>query len=231
MKRALNIVLFLGFGSAFAQEINEQVYSLYFTEKSLMNLKRVMALSSVYYHKFQPKPTEENQMRIAAGEYLIADASGIYLEKNKLLSISREQVREDSKYAVRNGYLFGVIENDSILTALDGEKYYFLMPSKTYLFDVKTGGVNLFEGANPGEFILLSFEDNGHYTAIYLKFKAGGLELMEPTLNHESCALKEVKEQEVIKGDFNTYIFSPVQKEWQSLFACFVTYDEYVLVN
>lgn len=231
MKRALNILLFLGIWSASAQEIKDQAYSVYFTEKALTLLKPISAITSIYFNKFQPKESEKNQIRIAAGEYLIIDASGIYLQKNKLLFITREQVREDSKYEVRDGYMFGVIENDSVPTALDGENYYFLIPAKTYLFDSKTTGAKLFEGRGASEFILFNREDNNHYTAVYIRFITGGVELMEPVLNDETCAVKNVKDTEVITGEFNTYIFSPTLKEWQLLFGCFVSYDEYVVVK
>src|SRR5688572_29690297 len=146
MKRALNIVLFLGLGAVYAQEkkadavkVREAVYSVYFTEKSLEVLKQTATVSSSYFNKYQPEETEKNAIRNAAGEYLFVDVTGIYFEKNKLLFITREQVREEGKYQVKDGYLFGVSGTDSIPTALEGENYYFLVPSKTYLYDMKAG--------------------------------------------------------------------------------------------
>jgi len=231
MKRALNIVLiFLGL-SSFAQEKKEEVYSVYFTAQSLQSLKSVSAVSSSYYKKYQPEATEENKIRNAAGEYLVADASGIYLEKNKLLFITREQVREEGKYQVRNGYLFGVVENDSIPTALEGENYYFLIPSKTYLYDMKKGPSTLFEGLNPGEYLLVTPEPDEYYSVIYFKFSNGKLDVKELIFNTEVCNIETVQEKEIIKGDFNTYILTPTKEEWQTIFSCFETYDSYVFSN
>src|SRR6187549_3257467 len=101
MKRALNIVLFLGFCVAYAQEKKGAVYSVYFSEQSLAALKQVPVINSTFFSKYQLEETEENAMRNAAGEYLHVDATGVYFEKNKLLSITREQVREEGKYQVK----------------------------------------------------------------------------------------------------------------------------------
>ncbi len=231
MKRALNIVLFFACLNAFAQEKKEEVYSVYFTEYSLKNLKTVSAVSSSYYKKYQPEASEENKMRNAAGEYMVVDASGIYLLKNKLLFITREQVREDGKYQVRNGYLFGVVENDSVPTALEGENYYFLIPSKTYLYNMKAGPSTLFEGLSQGEYLLVTPEENEYYSVIYFRFTNGKMEVKELIFNTDVCNVETVEEKETIKGDFNTYILTPSLEEWKTIFGCFETYDSYVFSN
>lgn len=231
MKRALKILLFLVIGSTYAQEKSEIPYSAYFTEKSLSVLSVQKSIGSTWYAKYQLKPTEKNQMRIAAGEYLVVDETGIYIEKNKLLFVTREEVRENSKIDVRNGYLFGVSETDSVPTALDGENYYFLVPAKTYLCELRSSSHKLFAGLNSGEFLLMTLEENNHYTAMYLKFQAGSLALMEPAFNTEKCSCRQVKEHEVTKEDFEIYTMSPTFKEWQILFACFTVYDQYVVVK
>jgi len=228
MKRALNIVLFLSLTTAVAQEKKSDVYSVYFTEKSLSVLKQTAAVSSTFFNQYQLEETEENILRNAAGEYLHADAGGIYFEKNKLLFITREQVREDGKYQVRNGYLFGVTENDSIATALEGENYYFLVPSKTYLYNMKAGPSTLFEGLNTGEYLIVTPEPDGYYSVVYLKFSGTRLEIKEPVFEDKSCRVELIKEQETLKGNFDTYILTPTLAEWKSLFSCFVTYDAYV---
>lgn len=231
MKRALNIVLFLGIASVFAQEKSEVPYSAYFTEKSLSVLSAQKTFGANRYSKYQLKKTDKNQMRIAAGEYLVVDESGIYIEKNKLLFVTREEVRENSKIEVRNGYLFGVVENDSVPTALDGERYYFLAPSKTYLCELRSSIHKLFTGLNQGEFLLMTLEENNHYTAMYLKFQTGSLALMETAFDSEKCACSQIKEHELLKGDFDTFILSPTLKEWQLLFQCFTVYDQYEVVG
>jgi hypothetical protein len=229
MKRALNIVLFLGLCAVYAQEKKGAVYSVYFSEKSLAALKQTSTVSSNFFSKYQLEETEENAVRNAAGENLYVDATGIYFEKNKILYITREQVREEGKYQVRDGYLFGVSGIDSIPTALEGENYYFLVPSKTYLYDMKAGPSTLFEGLNSGEYLIVTPEPDDYYSVIYLKFSGQRLEIKELVFEDNVCGLTSIKEQEVIKGDFNTYILTPSQAEWKLLFSCFVTYDAYVL--
>jgi hypothetical protein len=231
MKRALKILLFLGIGSTYAQEKSELPYSAYFTEKSLAVLTAQKSTGSNWYAKYRLKETEKNQVRIAAGEYLVVDETGIYIEKNKILFVTREEVRENSKIDVRNGYLFGVSETDSVPTALDGENYYFLVPAKTYLCELRSSSHKLFSGLNSGEFLLMTLEENNHYTAMYLKFQSGSLALLEPSFNTDKCLCSQIKEHEVTQDDFEIYVMSPSLKEWQTLFGCFAIYDQYVVIN
>lgn len=230
MKRAINIVLILWFNLSFAQE-KQEIFSVYFHENSFEDLTPIPNVRSIYFKKYNLTPTVDNEMRNAAGEYLFVDETGIYLEKNKLLFITREEIRENSKYELRNGYLFGVVENDSVLTALDGEKYYFLIPTKTYLFQAKIGPSIIYEGLTTSEYLVITPEPNEHFSCIYFRFKAGGLDIMELNFDDEKCSVNNVKEKEIIKGDYNTYILIPTLAEWKILFACFSVYDEYVAAN
>lgn len=227
MKTTLNIVLILWISISFCQE-KEEVFSVYFHQSALKDLTPLSSISKEYCKKYTLKENESNGMRVAAGENLIADETGVCIEKNKLLFVTREQVREESKYQVRNGYLFGVIKNDSVLTALDGEKYYFLIPAKTYLVDFLQGTSTLYQGAKNNEYLVLTKESNGHYSCIYFKFLKGALSISELNLSSDACSIKLVKDKETIEGDFNTYILKPTLKEWSSIFDCFTVYDEYV---
>lgn len=227
MKSTLNIVLILCISISFGQE-KEEVFSVYFHHSSVQELKSLSAIEKTYCKKYALKETESNTMRVAAGENLIADETGVYIEKNKLLFVTREQVREESKYQVRNGYLFGVVKNDSVPTALDGEKYYFLIPTKTYLIEFAQGASKIYAGAKSNEYLILTMESNGHFSGIYFKFSPGKLSIGELNLSSEDCSVKLVKDKETIKGDFNTYILKPTAKEWSSIFGCFSVYDEYV---
>ena len=110
---------------------------------------------------------------------------------------------------------------------MDGEKYLFLVPTKTYLFEVGNDNTELFKGATNDDYLILTKEPNGHYSCIYVTIKVGSLTMKELLLDSEKCAVKNVKNKETIKGDFNTYILNPTQKEWAVLFSCFVMYDEY----
>ena len=214
--------------TSYAQNQRE-VFSVYFDESAFKVLTPVANVAPAYFNKYELAETEENQVRKAAGEYLFADETGVYLEKNKLLFITREQVREDSRYQVRNGYLFGVIEGDSLPTALDGENYYFLIPSKTYLADVKSETTKIYNGLNAGEYLVVTSEPNGYHSCIYLRFKPGRLDVMELPLDTEACSVALVKDQKVKKGDLNTYILTPTLNEWNILFGCFSVYDDYVI--
>lgn len=214
-----------------AQENNDEVYSVYFTKEAFSNFKQVTAVSNSQFGKFQPETSEKNQMRLAAGEFLITDETGIYIQKNKLLFITREQVREESKYEVRNGYLFGVVKNDSVPVALDGERYYFLIPSKTYLFENNNSVCLLLQMNNSSEYVIATKEENGYYTIILVRFGVGKVSMCELIFSVKSCSFDDVKKKEITKGEFNTYIMTPTKDEWSKLISCFVSYDNYEKIN
>jgi hypothetical protein len=231
MKRAIKIAVLLlasGMGPATSYAQNpREVFSVYFHKDSFKELELVPNVVSTYFKKYELAESEENAIRRAAGEFLVADETGVYLEKNKLLFITREQIREESKYQVRNGYIFGVMENDSLPTALDGENYYFLIPSKTYLVPANDISTKIYKGLNNGEYLVVTAEPNGYFSCIYFRFKAGALDVMELPLDTDQCSVKLVKEQKVIKGDYDTFILTATVKEWQTLFGCFSVYDNY----
>jgi hypothetical protein len=59
------------------------------------------------------------------GTEFVLNAEGISMVTIINSFITKEQVRETSKYQVRNGYLFGVKENDSIPCIFEDDKYFF----------------------------------------------------------------------------------------------------------
>jgi len=161
----------------FAQAADD-FYSFYFHKSSLFELNSVQKVAPQLFGKYELRDLPQNEVRRAAGEFLHVDATGIYMQKNKLLHISREEVRENSKYWVKDNYLFGVMEKDSVPVALEGDNYYFLVPSKTYLFESK-GGANRMMQVSKTRYALFSFEDVGHYSVVVVEFGTGTLELKE----------------------------------------------------
>lgn len=79
-------------------------------------------------------------------------------------------MRENSQYLVRDGYLHGVIENDSLPAFLQEERYYFLMPTSGFFYEAG-GEDQLYVGNKKEEFILFSPAENVGYSAIGIWFK------------------------------------------------------------
>ncbi len=88
----LNIFSLIGFTLLFSStplEEKEENYSIYFDGKSAPKTEKLASINSNLYGDYALAPRSENDLRDVAGDLLIADETGIYLEKNKLLSISR----------------------------------------------------------------------------------------------------------------------------------------------
>lgn len=229
MVRLLVFACCLSCFASFAQEDNA-VYSVYFKSGKAKGLEQEAAVNSRYYQHYlleEDESNDANAMRRAAGDKLIADESGVYIEKNKLLFITRTEVRENPKYMVRNGYLFGVVENDSVLVAPEDEKYYFLIPSKSYLYNGLNSENFLYKGLQPGDYLVLTPEES-YYSALYIRFNANGIELMDLTGDNDNFDLRNVKKKEVKNGKLTTYIIEPSKDEWKKIMNSFDTYDTYL---
>ena len=80
MKRAVNILLFIGLVSGFAQETHH-VFSVYFTSQSLEVLTPIPNVNSIYQKRYQLSEQTENKMRVAK-----------QFSKNKCLTV--DQIRQ-----------------------------------------------------------------------------------------------------------------------------------------
>lgn len=232
MKRILFLILMIAAGNCMAQG---EVFSFYFDADAMGQLKSVRSVGPKLYGKFELADTPANEVRRAAGEFLVVDPSGIYIEKNRLLSISRDEVRENSQYRVSKGWLHGVVENDSVPCALDGEQYFFLVPAKTYLFGKGAGPQRLVQ-ISSSKYAVFTQEENGHFSAIIVNFKPSGLDLNDVAFSKKDPNNIDQIEKKKIEEDQNgitTYILSPTIEEWESFIfkTCFEVYDSYSLVT
>ena len=232
MKKNLLITLFFLAITASLFAEKGEIISYYFHKDALFELSSVSRVAPQQFGKYELRVGAGNEMRRAAGNYIYVDETGIYLKKNKLLNISREEVRENSKYTVRDNYIHGVVEKDSLSVALDGEDYYFLVPAKTYLIQ-NPGGADRMMQISKSRYAIFTYEDNGFYSGIIADFVAGGIELKDivmSTMGDQSVEQIEKKEiQEAEENEIKTYILSPTKSEWSSIIfsKCLVTYDSY----
>ena len=195
-------------------------------------LKETESFEPVKFGKYELKEEAGNEARVAAGDWMVIDATGIYREKNKLMTMPKSEVRENSKYTVRNGWMHGVMENDSIPCHLEEETYYFLIPYKTYLFKPASAPNKMIQ-INRSAYALFSFEDVGAYSITVVQFTASGIDMQDVDLTlkgDRSINNVETIEEMDDNGDgLKTYILNPTKQEWNSfIFAsCLVTYDSY----
>jgi hypothetical protein len=139
------------------------------------------------------------------------DATGIYIETITHLSISRETIRETSTYDVRNGYIFGVIEGDSLRCILQDGKYYFGIINETQI--AGSGSHNRLTRQRSGEYILNFFEDQT-YTPSRLKFTGQQLEIAHFDYEDGTSVFDEIRQREITD---NKIILDPTLQDWQAV--------------
>jgi hypothetical protein len=106
---------------------------------------------------------------------------GIWIISTVYNSISKETVRESSQYFVRNGFLFGVLKEDSIPCVLENERYYFGIKNKDLMVGNQTQ--NVLKKISKNKY-LINFNENGKYTPILIEFK--GKTLIAKQFDYES---------------------------------------------
>jgi len=217
------LIYFLFNLSAYAQD-SLSSFSLYFESDHCKHFTLIDGLTKTnYLGKYQLNPTKHNTMRITAGDEPIISEKGIYISKNKLISISREEVRENSKYRVKNNYLHGVIINDSLPVIIEDDAYYFLMPTKAYLYNNSNNSQSLWKTTNG--FLIFSKENNNYYSALKLIFLANNLSLSELDISYNKTL--KIKHSIAENPSIKTFILKPTKKDWTILLNEFIIYDTY----
>jgi len=141
--------------------------------------------------------------------------NGIYILSTAINSITRELIRESSKYDVRDGFIFGVLENDSLPCVLENDRFYFGVLHKEVLVGASSQTVLTRVGKN--EYII-NFYENGYYTPIVLKFQGSKLTLQDFSYEFETDVFDHIANQKSIDAEFHEMIIlSPTREEYELL--------------
>lgn len=228
--RKIMRLLFTLFGfftlSCFSQA-QEDIYSIYFNANAKPATEKLNGIDERLHGTYNLVGKSENDLRVAAGNDLIVDGTGIYLQKNTVLSISRTEIRENSKYTIRDGYLHGVVPNDSVMVALDGESYYFLLPQKSYIYEPNKTTPVIYKGLNLNEYVVLSKESNGYLSALYISFSGDLIQLKQLDLEQKEFDFKLIKHDKIMEGKIPVYILNPSATDWKNILRYFSVYDTY----
>ncbi|MGV6862308.1 MAG: hypothetical protein ACWA41_11085 [Putridiphycobacter sp.] len=228
MRKAIFLLLIFITSNLTSKAQDTLNFSFYFKSKEAKGLTKIDNVSPTIFATYELKANKYNEMRVAAGDKLKIDSSGIYISKNKLISISKKEVRENGKYNVVNGYLFGVDPNDSIPVVLQDDRYYFLRPSKAFLFKVASNQQALYE-INQQSFLILSAEENDYFSVLKVEFNAGLITLSELDLTY--AQVKQIEHIKISENKIDTYILSPLENQWPIIFSQFEGYDVYQKQN
>jgi hypothetical protein len=166
-------------------------------------------LSTVDQKFFGIYKTTEN------GSYYVFDASGVWAVSISYSSISREMIRESTTYSVKNGYIFGVVEGDSLPCELEGERYYFGVLNKQQV--IGGNSKNQLMSADKNSFII-NFYENGFYTPSFFEFTNKGLQVYHFDYDSESPVFDLIVEREnETAGQLTLIHLSPNLMEWKRL--------------
>lgn len=147
-------------------------------------------------------------------DYEFSD-KGIFAISTIYNQISRETVRESSKYRVENGWLFGVQVDDSIPCILEGEYYVFGIK---YREQIIGGTSNNKCTALSSTAYLVNFEDNGKYTPSLFEFKGKTLVVSHFTYDNNSKLFDGIATQTTVSTAQMNYVsLSPTLEEWNKI--------------
>jgi len=172
-----------------------------------------------------PLPPNENSISTVSSElygiyhsiegdgYYEFNEFGVWIISTVYSSISKEMVRENAKYTVRNGYIFGVIINDSIPCVLEEDRYHFGIKNKDLL--IGKGSKNSLKKLADRTYIL-NFEENEKYTPTLLTFVGKKLEVKQFDYDNYTTAFDQFKLFTSNKiGSVEFITISPNKKDWR----------------
>jgi hypothetical protein len=147
----------------------------------------------------------------------VFDESGVRTVSTNVSSISRKTLRESSQYAVRNGFIFGVVAGDSIPCVREGENYFFGVRNRDVL--IGEGSMNTLKAVGQGKYIL-NFYDKGEYLPVLIQFKGNQLEMRDFDYELETTLFDFIAEKKGVQEPGVEHIaLRPTQEEFDQLFA------------
>lgn len=181
------------------------------------------------YYFSEPNPSsEQNQTTVDKkwhGKYIVSkgnhvyevNESGISMISTTISSISREEIRESSKYDVRNNYIFGILENDSLPCVLENDRYFFGIRNKEVI--IGTGSKNVLRpsGRVANEFILNVYE-NGYYIPSIILFETKSISITQLDYDYETNVFDFITDKKSVQGqNIEIVVMKPNIAEFNSL--------------
>ena len=204
-------------------------------QKILLIISVIISFNSfgqvVNYDFIQPLPPGDNNILSIPpkliGEYasdssnqkIIVKARGIFMESNIYGSISKEEIRESSKYDVRNNFIFGINEYDSLPCILEGEVYFFGMRKTTELFSFN--GINTLRKWDTDKLehnYILCYPENGYWLPMLFSFSGNKLIISNPSFDDVEAAFSIIIDKFTEEKEGVTRVhLHPNADEWKQI--------------
>jgi hypothetical protein len=190
--------------------------SYYFSEPLPLNGGEVKTVENKWYGEYSS---------LDQPSHYIINEDGIAIVATNISSITRETIRESSTYSVRNGFIHGVIKNDSIPCILKDELYYFGVQNKEIIIGSSTKNI-LFKVDLNGNYIINMF-NNDNYIPAKVSFKNGTFSIAYFDYDFNTKKFNFINEKKSIsQDDTSLVILSPNEKEVKRLFKRSVFGDQ-----
>lgn len=186
-----------------------------------------IGISQVSYDFSEALPPKEKTVLTVNnslfGEYQSSDKEtfyefkedGVWIISTMISSISRETIRESSKYMVKNGYIFGVVADDSLPCELEGERYYFGMRNKEQI--IGGNSKNIFKKIDQSTYVI-NFYENGGYTPSLFTFTGKNLSVQHFDYETGTTLFESIEKQSNKKVENMNYItLTPTEKEFSQI--------------
>lgn len=204
LKKGLLLSLLL-FGLFYStSSVNAQTKSYAFQTMMPPQSQQVEVVDSTFFGTY----TNES------GFTYVFNQDGIFSKSTLLLYISEKMVRDSSKYEVRNNYLFGVIENDSVWCELKDGFYYYGLKELILIHGKGTTTRLLKEGNN----YYLNYLEDQMYIPTRFSFNGKQIKVSQFDYAFETTAfdgIKRFSKQE--QTDVTLYLLNPTKSEWEAL--------------
>lgn len=141
--------------------------------------------------------------------------TGVSVISVSISSLSSAFIRESSVYSVKNGFIFGVVENDSLPCMFENDRYYFGVKNKEIL--IGNESTNVLTKLSPNTY-LINYEENGSYLPTIISFNRGKMTIKEFDYDPEQLQFAFVSQQKQLTTDNQQLIIlTPNSEEFNQL--------------
>ncbi len=181
------------------------------------------------YYFSEPLPSDQTAQSVVNekwhGKYAVnngknileVNPDGIFMVSTTISSISREEIRESTKYDVRNNYIFGVVLNDSLPCVLEDDRYFFGVRNRDVIIGPGSKNELRPSGRVANEFILNTYE-NGYYLPSIIRFETKNISTVQLDYDYETTVFDFIVEKKSVQGqNIELVVLKPTIREFNTL--------------
>lgn len=137
---------------------------------------------------------------------------GIFAKNGVVSQLSRETIRESSKLFVRDNYVFGVMDGDSLPCSSDSLYYYFIIPTVEDMISLKSKNVLVKISNNT---FVINFKENNTYVPCLITFTGEEMRIQYFDYDFETTVFDDIPVAKSAMIDSMPYkTLKPSQKQF-----------------